>query len=62
MFKNRYRIITDNYSGFEAQVKYWFFPIMWLQIGVQGFSNTSTTIKQAEAVIRGHKQVVIKYI
>ena len=24
MFKNRYRIVTDNYNGYEAQVKYWF--------------------------------------
>ena len=32
MWKNKYRIVTDNYAGYEAQVKYWWFPFIWIQI------------------------------
>lgn len=29
MFKNKYRVVQDNYAGFEAQVKFWWFPVRW---------------------------------
>lgn len=32
MFKNKYRVVQDTYCGFEAQVKFWWFPIYWFQL------------------------------
>jgi hypothetical protein len=29
--KRQYRIVTDNYNGFEVQKKLWYFPF-WFQI------------------------------
>lgn len=43
--KNRYRIVSDRYLGYEVQVKYWFFPIMWIQING---TNTSATLDRAK--------------
>ena len=59
--KTRYRIVTDDYNGYEAQVKHWFFPFFWFEINQ---SNTSTTIEKAEAVIEKYKfkSKVVKYI
>lgn len=62
MFKNKYRIVTDSFDGYEAQVKYWFFPLMWLQIGVAFFTNTSRTVEEAERIIKGHRSEVVKYV
>ena len=69
MFKNKYRIIRDDYKGFEAQVKYWFFPFVWVEIGDKGWSsNTSCHLSEAEEVVKRHKlgkckdDQVIKYI
>ena len=62
-FKNRYRIVKDNFSGYEAQVRYWFIPFIWLQIG---WTNTSLSIERAEIIIENHKlninEKVVKYI
>lgn len=43
MFKRRYRIVTDNYSGFEVQFKNWFWPF-WMQCQ---FTNTHRTLEEA---------------
>ena len=53
---NRYRIRTDAYSGFEVQIKRWWFPI-WIQISGKNywFCNTSTTIEEARELIQKHK-------
>ncbi|EKS6731499.1 hypothetical protein OSG44_004995 [Enterobacter mori] len=50
--KNKYRIVADRYAGYEAQVKYWWFPLMWFQIG---FCNTSSTVERAKTIIWRHK-------
>lgn len=58
----KYRIVTDNYSGFEVQTKVWYWPF-WQQLG---FSNTYQTIIEAEKRIerdkkdRNFKSVVVK--
>ena len=51
--KKKYRIVSDNYSGFEVQKKIWWFPF-WLQIsGSYGANaNTSRTILIAEELIQ----------
>lgn len=56
--KNQYRIVTDTYSGFEAQIRYWFFPFCWFQLDKLGRglgTNTNTTVREAEDVVRAHK-------
>jgi len=55
IFKNSYRIITDNYNGYEVQIRRWFFPF-WVQIGEQGFTNTNPSIESAKQLIQRHKK------
>lgn len=55
----RYRIVRDNYSGFEAQVKYWWWPF-WLQIDYITGCNTSYTVEQAREVVRFHYKKWLK--
>lgn len=57
MFKNKYRVVQDTYCGFEAQVKFWWFPIFWFQLCGSGRGigvNTSTTLPRAEQLCRVH--------
>ncbi|MGA9651889.1 hypothetical protein [Pedobacter sp.] len=54
--KNKYRIVTDTFAGYEAQVKYWWWPITWFQIG--GI-NTNISIEQAKRHINFHKGKVV---
>ena len=48
MFKTRYRIVTDEYSGYEAQYRPWWSPV-WIQMN---FTNTHPSIEKAEAYIQ----------
>jgi len=69
MRKVKYRIVTDNYLGFEVQKKVWFWPF-WFQLdnlfntGIFGI-NTYPSIEQAEKLIdrdkNGKKVNVVKY-
>jgi hypothetical protein len=43
--KNKYRIVTDYYCGYEVQVRFWYFPFCWFQFKE---SNTHTSVKDAE--------------
>jgi hypothetical protein len=54
MFKTRYRIVTDSYAGYEAQVRYWWFPF-WVQL-TDTFhrTNTHSYVADAEALIQKH--------
>jgi len=49
--KNRYRIVTDMYAGFEAQVKFWWWPFGWFQMHGRLPINTFTTVEKAEEFI-----------
>lgn len=44
LFKNKYRVVEDQYLGYEAQIKPWWSPFGWFEIGL----NTSSTIERAE--------------
>lgn len=57
MFQNRYRVVTDGYSGYEAQVKRWWFPV-WMQIAG---CNTSSTLDRAKRWIERHKSGGVVY-
>lgn len=57
MPKNKYRVVTDTYAGYEAQVKFWWFPIKWWMISRSGRGvgiNTNRTLKDAELLCRIH--------
>ena len=56
LFKNKYRIVTDNYAGYEVQIKRWWFPF-YVQLDM---CNTFSTIEKAEKYARLHSQLVVK--
>jgi hypothetical protein len=51
LFKKRYRIVEDNYLGYEVQSRRWWFPF-WLECSSSiGISNTHPTIEKAKEFI-----------
>lgn len=56
--RNRYRIVRDAYAGYEVQVKYWFFPVIWIQING---TNTSSTLEVAKIKMELHKEGNVCY-
>jgi len=55
MFKTKWRIVTDNYCGFEVQYRWWWFPV-WRQAG---FVNTFSTVESALSYIERVKRKVV---
>jgi hypothetical protein len=56
----RYRIVTDEYAGYEAQCWRWWWPF-WTQCGPLG--NTHFSVEEAENYIRiKRKREVVKLI
>ncbi|KAA6438830.1 hypothetical protein FEM33_15535 [Dyadobacter flavalbus] len=53
--KNKYRVVEDEFNGFEAQVKYWFYPFQWFEING---NNSSRSLERAKKIIEAHKQKV----
>lgn len=49
-FKTKYRIVTDCYRGYQAQFKYWWWPLWFQCYGV----NSRDTIDGARLVIDKH--------
>lgn len=59
-FKSKYRIVTDNFCGYEVQKKEWFMPF-WRGCFVNGlFSNTHRTIEEARNFAK--KGNIVEYI
>ena len=52
MFRTRYRIVTDNYNGFEAQFRRWWMPFYCQCF----FSNTSASMEKAMAIVKRHQK------
>jgi hypothetical protein len=53
MFARRYRIVNDNYLGFEVQSRRWWWPF-WIEChGSIYRSNTHSTIESARKFIDG---------
>jgi hypothetical protein len=48
--KNSFRIVADNYAGYEVQIKYWWFPFKWFQKWSESDTpiNTFITIDAAK--------------
>lgn len=53
LFSNKFRIVTDIFSGYEVQIKRWYFPF-WIQCWKHGAINTFSSIEDAKQwVING---------
>ena len=50
-----YRIVTDSYAGYEAQVRYSFLPFIWFQLNAEKSVNTWNTCEQAMDFIKEKK-------
>lgn len=50
MSANKYRIVTDNFAGYEVQCKRWWWPF-WIQCG---YTNTHRTIEAANFYAQEH--------
>lgn len=53
-----YRIVTDNYSGYEVQVRRWWWPF-WIEAD---FVNTHSSIDEAERFAERHAKRCVKYL
>ena len=51
-FKTKYRVVTDNYLGYEAQYRPWFLPF-WQQLNG---TNTHPTIEKALEMCKAFKR------
>jgi hypothetical protein len=54
----RYRIVTDRYCGYEAQVWRWWFPF-WVQMSFLGPINTFKSIEDARKFIHSSENAVV---
>ena len=52
-----YRIVTDEFNGYEVQCRRWWFPI-WLQVGI----NSHRTIEEARAFAEGAARSEVEYL
>lgn len=53
---NKYRIISDEYAGYEVQIKYWWLPLFWFQLSDYApMLNTHASIESAKELIKRHK-------
>jgi hypothetical protein len=53
-----YRIVRDNFCGYEVQVRRWWWPF-WIQAG---FANTHSSVERAEAWAESHARKTVKYL
>lgn len=60
--KKYYRIVRDEWDGYEVQRWRWWFPF-WLQCCEHGYiSNTHMSVEEAEEFIERHSKPVIKNV
>ena len=54
--------VRENYAGYEAQCRRWWFPV-WRQLrGHYGTCNTHNTLESAEQWCRKHESKVVKLL
>ena len=54
VFKNRYRIVTDKYLGYEVQIRKWWWPF-WIGLSEPGGPlNTWASIRHARLYALRH--------
>lgn len=55
LFRIRYRVVTDNYKGFEIQYRFWYIPF-WAQADLNGKgANTFSSPEEAKEEINNLK-------
>ena len=59
MFKNKYRIVLTNRNEYETQMKHWWLPFVWLELG---YVNTYSSIDRAQDYIERHKNKRVKVV
>lgn len=61
--KPKYRIVTDDFLGFEAQKWVWWWPF-WICMNDMGNPNSHVSVEQAEQFIRrAHRnRTVVKIV
>ena len=57
--KPEYRVVRDNYCGYEVQIRRWWHWPLWLQVD---FSNTHRSVEDAETFAEGHARSPVKYL
>ncbi|BBD74649.1 hypothetical protein [Pectobacterium phage PPWS2] len=57
LFKTQYRIVRDDYCGYEVQRRFWWCPF-YFQIKI----NTHHSIEEAERWLRVYLREVVKYL
>lgn len=62
MFKNKSHIVKDCYCGYEAQVKFWWFPLYYFQMHNNDIINTWFSLEQAENFIKNKSNKVVKKV
>lgn len=62
MFKNKYRIVKDCYLGYEARVKFWWFPLCYFQMDYNYGTNSWASVEQAENFIKNKSNKVVKKV
>ncbi len=71
--KNKYRVVTDTYAGYEVQIKFWWFPFIWFEcFNNTSICNTHCSLERAEDFAKAHqakgsmifqtKNRVVKYL
>ena len=61
LFKTRYRIVTDSYSGYEVQYKYPWWPF-WIQASRRGYrTNTHPSLEKAKVFLAEFKNKGVVY-
>jgi hypothetical protein len=60
-FATKYRVVNDNYNGYEVQSFRWWFP-MWMQCWASGsITNTFSNLDRAKQFIEIKKARTIIY-
>ena len=55
--ESKYRIVPDNYAGWEVKIKKWWFPVWWFECEKPGEPcNTHINRNNAEFFIEKHKR------
>ena len=57
--KPEYRVVRDNYAGYEVQVRRWWHWPFWVQ--AEG-CNTHSSVEAAEKFAEGHARGPVKHL
>lgn len=56
--KNKYRIVTDRYLGYEVQIKYWWWPF-WTELhGVNTYPSVESAARAADRHMKRENIIV----